>query len=459
MCHASAMLRNLALLFAVALLGTARVCSAQFSAVESIDRDLQRNATTEQFSGAILIAKGGRVLLDKGYGRTIYPSGGVNTGETRFRIGSLTKQFTAAAILQLRDEGKLSLDDSVCSYVQPCPAGWSAITLFHLLSHTSGIPSYTAQPGYANIRARPVTPAQLLALIEPLPLGFVPGSAFEYGDSGYLVLGVIIEKVSGNSYAGFLKTRILEPLGMSATGCTNLSPSDVNAQGYLPGSGGLSPASAVDASAAFSSAGMYSSTRDLSRWARALMSDRILSNLSRKEMFTPGLEDFGFGWIVPKSRPVTYLHLGELAGFESAIFVLPQLGVVAVVLSNIEGMDIQPLAADGAIAGAYAEYEGDYALSELKKTLRVFVKGGALKAQTGRGSPLVLDYVSGDSFVALHGTESEVRIDFTRNDAGEVVGVRAEQFGKRFSGTRNAVAGPRVGGATALSSSANNIHR
>ncbi|HTS52356.1 MAG TPA: serine hydrolase [Burkholderiales bacterium] len=430
----------------VAVLATARVCSAQLASIQSIDRELQRKAEAGQFSGSVLIAKGGRILLDKGYGRAAYPAGPENTGATRFRIGSLTKQFTAAAILELRDEGRLSLDDAVCRYLQPCPDTWGGIKLFHLLSHTSGIPSYTRSAGYEEIKAHPLPTASLMRLIESLPLQFAPGSAFDYGDSGYAVLGAVIEQASGTSYPEFLNTKILDPLEMTDSACADLPASDASAQGYSPAADGLHPALVVDASVAFSSAGMYSTTRDLLRWARALMDGRILSDRSRQEMFTAGREDFGYGWIVPKNTsPAAYLHLGALAGFESAIFVLPELRVSAIVLSNIEGTDAQSLAASNAIAGAYAEYEGDYALPELKKTLRVFLKGGTLKAQTTRGPTLALEYVSGDRFVALRATESEVRIEFTRDDAGQVVGVEAEQFGKRFSGVRKPAPGTSAG--------------
>ncbi len=428
-----------------AIFATARICSAQLASIESIDRDLQRKANAREFSGSVLIAKGGRVLLNKGYGRARYPAGATNTGATRFRIGSLTKQFTAAAILELRDEGRLSLDDAVCRYVQPCPETWAEIKLSHLLSHTSGIPSYTAQSKYDDIKARPLSTAELLALIVALPVRFAPGSAFDYSDSGYAILGAVIERVSGSSYPEFLKARILDPLEMTDSACANLPESGSSAQGYLSVTDEPRRAPAVDARAAFSSGGMYSTTRDLLRWARALMNGRILSNRSRQEMFTGGLEDFGFGWIVPKNTsPATYLHFGELAGFESAIFVLPDRRVIAIFLSNVEGTDVQSLAASSAIAGAYAEYEGDYELPELKKTLHVFIKGGTLSAQTGRGPRLTLDDVSDDEFVALRGTDSEVHIWFSRDDSGAVVGVQAEQFGKRFTGTRKPAPGSSV---------------
>jgi CubicO group peptidase (beta-lactamase class C family) len=439
------MLRTVEMLL-LAVFATARVCCAQLVSIESIDRELLRKAEGGQFSGSVVISKGDRILLDKGYGRAVYPAGATNTGATRFRIGSLTKQFTAAAILELRDEGRLSLDDLVCRYVQPCPEAWAEIKLVHLLTHVSGIPSYSALPNYENIKALPISTAELLALIRSLPVQFAPGSGFEYSDSGYAVLGAVIEQVSGSSYAEFMQAKILDPLGMTETACSNLSASGASARGYVSADDGWHPAPVVDASVVFSSSGMYSTTRDLLRWARALMSGRILSDRSRQEMFTAGREDFGYGWIVPRNAsPVTYLHFGALAGFESAIFLLPDLRVTAIVLSNVEGTDVQSLAANNAIVGAYAEYEGSYALLELKKTLRVFVKVGTLRAQTTRGPTLTLDYVSGDAFVALRGTESEVRVEFSRDETGQVVGVQAEQFGKRFSGTRKPTRGTNAG--------------
>ncbi len=441
--------RTLVLILAT-VLATSRVCGAQLTSVDSIDRELQRKADAGQFSGSVLIAKGSRVLLSKGYGRASYPAGATNTVATRFRIGSLTKQFTAAAILELRDEGRLSLDDAVCRYVQPCPEAWGMVKLSHLLSHTSGIPSYTALPTYSDIQAHAVTTAELLAMIQPLPLRFAPGSAFDYGDSGYAILGAVIERVSGTSYPAFLKAKIFDPLEMDDSACSDLPASATSAKGYLLAEDGLHEAPIVDASAVFSAGGMYSTTRDLLRWARGLIDGRVLSKRSRHEMFASGLEDFGFGWIVPKNAtPVTYLHLGELAGFESAIFVLPDLRVIAIVLSNVQGTDVQPVAADGAIAGAYAEYEGDYALPELKRALHVFIRGGTLRAQITRGPTLTLDYVSGDAFVALRGDASEVHLEFNRDDSGQIIGVQAEQFGKRFSGTRRTLPGTsasKIGG-------------
>ena len=434
------------LLGLVALLMGARVCCAQLASIQSIDQELQRQSQAGGFSGAVLIAKGDRILLDRAYANAAYPVGAANSGRTRFRIGSLTKQFTAAVILKLREEGKLSLDDPVCRYLQPCPDSWEHIKLSHLLSHTSGIASYTALPSYGEIKAHPLSTAGLIDLIESLPVPFAPGSKFDYSDSGYAILGAVIERAAGRSYSEVLKVEILDPLGMNDTGYGNPPISADGAVGYSKAPDGLHAVPVVDASVAFSSAGMYSTTQDLLRWVRALMADRVLSAQSRREMFTAGREDFGYGWIVPRNTsPVTYLHLGETDGFESAIFVLPDLGVTSIVLSNVEGTDVQPIAAHDAIAGAYAEYEGEYSLPELKKILRVFLKGATLTAQTGRGPTLPLDYVSGDAFVALRGTESEVRIEFKRDEAGQIAGVEAQQFGNRFSGTRRPAPGTRAG--------------
>jgi hypothetical protein len=139
-------------------------------------------------------------------------------------------------------------------------------------------------------------------------------------------------------------------------------------------------------------------------------------------VFLPGPADFGYGWIIANVWPRTCLHLGQIAGFESAIFVLPDLGVTSVVLSNVEGTETDAIAAKNAVTGAYAEYEGECALSDRKATLRVFIKGKTLTAQVSRRAALPLDYVSGDVFVSLRDTPSELHVSFERDASGQMMG-------------------------------------
>ena len=150
------------------------------------------------FSGSVLVARGDKVLLSKGYGLADADGGTANGPTTRFRIGSITKQFTGAAILLLQQQGRLTVRDPVCRYLATCPDAWNPITLHHLLTHTSGLPNVTDLAQFQSARGRPTTPAQQLDWVGDLPLEFPPGSTFRYSNTGYLALGLVIEKVSGN---------------------------------------------------------------------------------------------------------------------------------------------------------------------------------------------------------------------------------------------------------------------
>src|SRR5262249_49779389 len=141
-----------------------------------------------------------------------------NTPDTKFRLGSITKQFTSMSIMMLEERGKLSVQDPICKYVSPCPDAWAPVTIHHLLTHTSGIPSYTSMPSYMEGMTLPVSHEQMVARFRDKPLEFAPGSKFVYDNSGYYLLGMIIEKVSGISYEQFLQENIFSVVGMKDTG-------------------------------------------------------------------------------------------------------------------------------------------------------------------------------------------------------------------------------------------------
>jgi CubicO group peptidase (beta-lactamase class C family) len=159
----------------------------------------------DRFSGAVLLSRNGKIVLSKGYGLANRETGTPNSPRTKLRLGSLTKQFTAAAVLMLQERGKLRTSESVCKYVSDCPKAWEAVTIHHLLTHTSGIPSYTGLPDFRKLSVYPATPTELIARFRDKPLEFTPGSEFSYNNSGYVLLGHIVEKVSGESYAEFLR--------------------------------------------------------------------------------------------------------------------------------------------------------------------------------------------------------------------------------------------------------------
>jgi len=175
--------------------------------------------TASSFRGSVLLARGGEVILAKGYGLANLELEVPNTPETKFRLGSITKTFTAAAVLHLQEQGRLNVQDRISAYIPNAPDAWKNVTIHHLLTHTSGIPSYTDGPRYEeHMRDKIGRPEEMLARFRDLPLEFRPGEKFKYNNSGYFLLGLLIEQVSGEKYEDYLRRNIFEPLQMADTG-------------------------------------------------------------------------------------------------------------------------------------------------------------------------------------------------------------------------------------------------
>ena len=175
-------------------------------------------AVRQGFSGAALISRDGKIVFAKGYGLANRELDVPNTAQTRFRLGSITKQFTAVGILLLADRGKLGVQDPICKFFDNCPPAWSAVTIHHLLSHTGGIPSFTSSPDYLPKMMMPETVTSMIARFKDKPLEFTPGEKYAYSNSGYFLLGHIIEKASGETYEVFLQKNIFDPLKLANTG-------------------------------------------------------------------------------------------------------------------------------------------------------------------------------------------------------------------------------------------------
>ena len=263
------------------------VCCTPFLAAQDAKRLAEvadAKAVDGKFIGSVLVAKDGAVLFEKSYGYGNAEWKTPNTATTKFRIGSLTKQFPAAAILLLEERGKLKLDDPLSKYYTEAPGTWTKLTLFHLLTHSSGIPNFTAQAGYSRWKYEPATPAETIAHVHDLPLNFEPGEKYAYTNTGYVLLGYVIEKVSGQSYGNFLAENIFKPLGMTSTGYDNqtaLLPE--RAAGYVTGPTGLENADYVDMRVPHGAGGLYSTTHDLLQWQQALSEENFFPRLlSRK---------------------------------------------------------------------------------------------------------------------------------------------------------------------------------
>jgi CubicO group peptidase (beta-lactamase class C family) len=291
----------------------------------------------DHFSGAVLVAKDGRVVFAKGYGFANAEHQVPNTPETRFRLGSITKQFTAAAILILRDEGKLAVDDPLSKHLADAPAAWESVTIHHLLTHTSGIPSYTDHPTYRQLMAQPETVDSMIARFRDLPLEFEAGSKFKYSNSGYFLLGAIIEKVSGKSYEAFLQEAVFDPLDMKQSGYDRSAPIlEHRAAGYERQGDGQVNAPFLDMSQAYSAGALYSTVGDLLKWDQALKDGKLLSKESMAAMFQPFKNNYAYGWAVDErfGRKRTG-HGGGINGFATDFQRFPDDGVCVAVLCNV----------------------------------------------------------------------------------------------------------------------------
>jgi|GEM_PF-2862025 len=307
--------------------------------LERVEVWLSRMAVDETFSGSILIAQDGEVLLNRGYGSADRELGISNTPQTRFRLGSVTKQFTAMAILILQSQGRLNVQDPICRYIEDCPAAWEDITIHHLLTHTSGI-----IPMVMNSGSLPITPAKLLALFKDAPLNFQPGEKFSYSNCGYWVLGYIIEQVSGQSYKDFIQQAIFEPLEMHDSGYDQDVPG--LALGYKDQYSIATASLVSDSSFPYSAGALYSTVEDLYRWDQALFTDQLIPLELLDQMFTPHISQYpdvvgsvayGYGWMVldDLGRRVVG-HGGAIEGFRAWIIRYPNDHITIIGLSNQE---------------------------------------------------------------------------------------------------------------------------
>ncbi len=248
-----------------------------------MDQIVQSYVADHKFMGTALVARGDQVLFDKAYGSANLEWNVPNTPASKFRLGSITKQFTAASILLLEDRGKLSVNDPLKKYIPDAPAAWDKVTIFHLLTHTSGIPSFTGFPDYPKIEPFATTPAKLIALFRDKPMDFEPGEKWLYDNSGYVLLTYVIEKVSGDSYEKFVRENIFAPLGMSDSGYdSNTAIIPRRASGYSPGRGGFENAGFIHMTVPQGAGALYSTTRDLLKWEQAVRRQAVEAGFTRK---------------------------------------------------------------------------------------------------------------------------------------------------------------------------------
>lgn len=289
-------------------------------------------------NGAALVARDGEILYAKGFGMADAASSLANGPETRFRIGSITKQFTAMAILILESRRLIDRSDSICDHIDDCPEAWRAVTIEHLLAHTSGIADFTSQPDFDSLAA--ATPAETVAGVADMPLRREPGGSFRYTNTGYVLLGMVIETVSGMPYATFLQDEIFGPLGMQDSGYEDGDTPGL-ATGY---STGFDVADPLDMSVPYAAGGLYSTVLDLNVWQEALYTEQLAPATDIARYFTPlvattELTDFGYayGQFVGEDDGSTLIvHDGRINGFASFLARYPDDHITVVLLTNRE---------------------------------------------------------------------------------------------------------------------------
>lgn len=273
------------------------------------------------------------------------------TADSVFRLASITKQFTAAAMLLLEERGKLSLQDSITKYLPDFPTKGHEVTIAHLLTHTSGIASYTDIPGYMQKRVRKdLTLAELIDVFKDLPPDFAPGEKFRYSNSGYVLAGAVIEKASGQSYEEFVEENIFEPLGMTSSDYGNarrIIPR--RARGYARNGDSYVNAAYISMTQPHAAGSLLSTVGDLANWDAALYTDKLLSAASREKLFTSGTlnngeeTDYALGFGVGEFRGAKLIsHSGGINGFNTNAMRFPDEKIYVAVLCNAMGHENGP---------------------------------------------------------------------------------------------------------------------
>ena len=309
--------------------------AAQKNYPQQLDKYMQAHTSIKDFSGAVLVMKQNKVLLKKGYGMADREWNIPNTTDTKFRIGSITKQFTAACILQLIEQGKLNLDDKLGKFIPGFPKG-DSVTIHMLLNHTSGIVSYTDVPEFAKVATLSWSADSMISFFKNRPYNFSPGSKFLYNNSGFFLLGYIIEKVSGQSYNDYLRQHIFDKLDMTSTGVDKFdSILPMRARGYSKNKIKYVNADFISLDWPYSAGILFSTLDDMYKWDRALYGTSVISAASKQKMFTPGKGNYGYGIVIDSlENHYRIWHNGGIPGFVSNISRYVNDDVCIIVLSN-----------------------------------------------------------------------------------------------------------------------------
>jgi D-alanyl-D-alanine carboxypeptidase len=313
----------------------------------ALDRLLSSIYPLNEPGAAIRVDRDGKTILRKGYGIADLKQNVPITPTTAFHVGSVTKQFTAVAILKLVEQGRLSLSDPVARFI---PTISGTFTIEQLLTHTSGLRSFSQASGFTYWSRLRIAPTQILSVIQAEPRSFPPGLGWEYSDSGYFILGLVIERVSGKSYSRFIEDMILSPLGMKNTRVDDSAHAIRGmSAGYVINAGTYERAPYINMSVPYSAGAITSTVDDLAIWDRALYGERLIGRALLAKAFSPYLLPngestyYGYGWAINNFRGEALIeHGGRINGFECHIIRVPARRIFIAVLSNVLGRELSP---------------------------------------------------------------------------------------------------------------------
>ena len=420
----------------------------------TLDELLRTYEKQGKFNGSVLVAYKGKILLEKGYGWKNVADSLKNDEKTIYQIGSVTKQFTATLILQQQEARKLSVNDQLIKYFPSYPKG-DSITIHHLLTHTSGIYNYTNDGRFMTESAiKPQTRDYMISLFEKKPLGFKPGSKFSYCNSGYMLLGFILEDVSKKKWEQLMHERILGPLGMTNSGFDFAALKNPNkATGYFVMDGkNNTPATIVDSSVSFSAGSLYSTVGDLYKWERAITSGKLLKPESWNAEFTPFKDKYAYGWAVDSlhGRKITR-HGGGIFGFVSDLIRFPDDDLVIILLSNKPSGGLTGFTNNLAAVvfnrpfdwptdrkeifvseEILQQYAGDYQLAP-DFIVTITLENGKLKARA-TGQPQFQLFAERENYFFLKAVDAQV--EFIKDSTGKVEKMILYQGGGRTEGKK-----------------------
>ena len=412
-----------------------------------MDEVVRASFEADEFTGAVLVARDGEVLLDRGYGFANREWSVPNDGDTKFRLGSVTKQFTAVAIMLLNERGLVDLDAPVKTYLPDAPDAWDGVTVRHLLTHTAGVPNFTDFDDYGASKTLPATIDSLIGRFRDRPLDFQPGEGWSYSNSGYILLTAIVEKASGKSYAEFVAETLFQPLGMADSGYdSHAAVLPRRASGYAPTARGIVNADYIDMSIPQGAGALYSTTRDLLKWEQGLFGGRLLTPASLALLTTPVRNQYAFGLAVTQAGGnTTIAHSGGIEGFNTHMAWDPDRRMTVIVLGNLNGPGSDQVAGSlmalargetvtlaserQAVAVApevLRSYEGVYELAPTF-AITISVVDCKLMAQATGQDAFELHPESENRFFL---TVVDAQITFTRDAAGAVDGLILHQGGR-----------------------------